>query len=643
VPIILRSLLLSRLLLTLALVLARPLLAATAEADRALSLLDYVAVEYPQFVRDGAVLDPDEYAEQVEFSGRVVSLLKALPPRPGHDTLLRDAEALAARVAARADGAEVAQLAGQIKQSLIATHGLVLGPAAAPDMSAAASLYAARCAQCHGAQGGGDGPAAGGLDPRPTAFTAPLRQSRRSVQALHGVISQGVDGTSMAGFTDIPEADRWALAFHVSRLATDQVVVERGRALWAEGRGQDRFRNLADLVLATPEAATATGGADHAAILAFLRSEPGALTMAGTPASSPITRTRRGMQASLVAYEAGDASAAYEHAIGAYLEGFELAEARIDGADPAARRRIEAAMLDYRNGVRAGLPVAQIRQRHDAILADLDAVERRIAGTAPSVQGQFVSAMVIVLREGLEALLVLAGMAAFLVRTGRRDGLRHLHAGWIAAIALGVLTWWVATRLIDVSGAQREVTEGVTALLASAMLLYVGFWLHSKSHGQRWSAFIRGQVSGALGRGTLWGLSAISFLAVYREVFETVLFYQALVSQGDPAPVAAGFAVGCAVLAVLAWVIVRSSVKLPLGLVFGVSSILLAAFAVVFAGRGVAALQAAGRLPLDPLPLPAVPWLGLYPNVQGLALQFGLVLLIVFIFVRNARSGAPAR
>jgi high-affinity iron transporter len=206
-----------------------------------------------------------------------------------------------------------------------------------------------------------------------------------------------------------------------------------------------------------------------------------------------------------------------------------------------------------------------------------------------------------------------------------------------------VLTWWVATRLIDVSGAQREVTEGVTALLASAVLLYVGFWLHSKSHGQRWSAFIRTQVSGALGRGTLWGLSAISFLAVYREVFETVLFYQALVAQGDPAPVAAGFATGCVALAILAWVIVRSSTKLPLGMVFGVSSMLLAAFAVVFAGRGVAALQAAGRLPLDPLPLPAVPWLGLYPNVQGLALQFGLVLLIVFIFVRNARSGAPAR
>jgi high-affinity iron transporter len=631
------------LLLTLALALAGPTRAAGSEAERALSLLDYVAVEYPQFVRNGEVLDPGEYAEQVEFSGRVVTLLKALPTRPGQDGLLRDAEALAARVAAKGDGAEVARLADQIRQSLITVHDLVLGPATAPDLSGAASVYAARCAQCHGSTGAGDGPAAASLDPRPTAFTDAQRQSRRSVQALHGVISQGVDGTSMAAFVDIPDADRWALAFHVSRLAVSREVVEQGRALWAQGLGRERFRTLSDLVLATPEAAHAAGGADEAAVLAFLRAEPGALTAAAMQTSSPLARTRSGLRDSLAAYEGGDAAGAYDHAIGAYLEGFELAEASIDSVDPAARRRIEAAMLEYRNGIRAGLPALQVRQLHDAMLADLDAVERRLAGTAPSVQGQFLSAMVIVLREGLEALLVLAGMAAFLVRTGRRDGLRHLHAGWIAAIALGVLTWWVATRLIDVSGAQREVTEGVTALLASAMLLYVGFWLHSKSHGQRWSAFIRTQVSGALGRGTLWGLTAISFLAVYREVFETVLFYQALLAQGDAAPVAAGFGVGFAVLAVLAWVIVRSSTKLPLGLVFGVSSILLAAFAVVFAGRGVAALQVAGKLPLAPLPLPAVPWLGLYPNVQGLALQLALVLLIVIIFVRNARSGAPSR
>ena len=295
-------------------------------------------------------------------------------------------------------------------------------------------------------------------------------------------------------------------------------------------------------------------------------------------------------------------------------------------------------MLAFRNAIRAGDPFDTLRQRHDRIADGLAQVERQLQAAAPSARGQFFSSFVIIVREGLEALLVLAGMAAFLVRTGRRDGLRYLHGGWIAAIALGVLTWWVASRIIDVSGAQREVTEGVTALLASVVLLYVGFWLHSKSHGQRWSAFIRSQVSGALGRGTLWGLAAISFLAVYREVFETVLFYQALLTQGDTTPVLTGFAAGCAVLFALAFIIVRTSARLPLGIVFGASSFLLAAFAVVFAGRGVAALQAAGKLPVDPLSVPAVPWLGIYPNIQSIGLQVILVALIIAIFFNNARG-----
>jgi high-affinity iron transporter len=172
------------------------------------------------------------------------------------------------------------------------------------------------------------------------------------------------------------------------------------------------------------------------------------------------------------------------------------------------------------------------------------------------------------------------------------------------------------------------------------MLLYVGFWLHSKSAGQRWSAFIKSQVSGALGRGTLWGLAAISFLAVYREVFETVLFYQALIAQGGATAVLSGFVTGCAVLVALALLIVRFSAKLPLGVFFGASSILLALMAVVFAGQGVAALQAAGKLPSDPVAFPSFPVLGIYPNLQGLVLQLVLLVIIVGTYVHTSRSSA---
>ena len=94
----------------------------------------------------------------------------------------------------------------------------------------------------------------------------------------------------------------------------------------------------------------------------------------------------------------------------------------------------------------------------------------------------------------------------------------------------GGVTWLAASYLITLSGADREITEGVTALLAAAMLLYVGFWMHRHAHAARWKAFIETRVASALSGRTMWALGSISFLAVYREAFETVLFYQALLA-----------------------------------------------------------------------------------------------------------------
>src|SRR5690606_12632016 len=148
---------------------------------------------------------------------------------------------------------------------------------------------------------------------------------------------------------------------------------------------------------------------------------------------------------------------------------------------------------------------------------------------------------------------------------------------WIGALVLGIATWAAATWLVQVSGAGRELTEGVTALVAAAMLLYVGFWLHDKSHAGAWQAFIlRGAASR---RGAAWGLAIMAFLAVYREVFETVLFYQALWLQapGAAAAIVAGFAAAGVALAAITWGLLHYAFKLPLALFFGASGVLLAA------------------------------------------------------------------
>ncbi|HBH80905.1 MAG TPA: cytochrome C, partial [Nitrospira sp.] len=128
----------------------------------------------------------------------------------------------------------------------------------------------------------------------------------------------------------------------------------------------------------------------------------------------------------------------------------------------------------------------------------------------------FVSSLVILLREGLESILIISTIVAFVVRTGRRDALPYIHLGWIGAIVLGAVTWFLARYMLSMSGANREVTEALTALLAAAMLLYVGWWLHSRSNAQAWNRYVREQLNSALARRTLWTMAGLSFLVVYR-------------------------------------------------------------------------------------------------------------------------------
>jgi high-affinity iron transporter len=633
-------------LLTLLLFLVSPLDAALARQadapDRGpqtiLHLLDYVSVEYPQFVQAGKVINQGEYAEQVEFAGQIKDMIEGLPASPKRETYARQAAQLLALMQAKADGAQVAGLARELQHGLITTYSIPVAPKQAPDLTTAAALYATHCAACHGLDGAGAGPQAAALSPAPTNFRDVKRQSARSVFALFNAISLGVDGTPMAAFNNLSAEDRWRLAFYVSQFAASDAQRARGAQAWARGEGRTLFSALPALVTMTPAEAQQQG-ADAESILAYLRADP---TQLEPSARSPIAFSTATLGRSLAAYRAGNAQEAYQLAVTAYLEGFELTEASLDNRDRELRTRTEAAMMAYRNAIKAGRPMVEVEADYAAAVNLLEESQQRLTGPAASPTANFVSSLIIILREGLEAILVLAAMAAFLVRTGRRESLPWLHGGWIVALLLGGLTWVISSKLIAISGAHREVTEGITALVSAGLLLYVGFWLHSRSNAARWSEFIRNQMSSAISRGALFGIAMVSFLAVYREVFETVLFYQALWMQSEGSgqtAVIAGFAIGFAALVVLGWLIARFSVRLPLGMFFAASSVLLAVMAVVFAGQGIAALQEAGKLAASRIDFPSIPLLGIYPNLQGLTLQLALVTIIVigFVYLRGNR------
>src|SRR3546814_14042718 len=171
----------------------------------------------------------------------------------------------------------------------------------------------------------------------------------------------------------------------------------------------------------------------------------------------------------------------------------------------------------------------------------------------------------------------------------------YVPCGGVGAFLDGIATWAAATYVSNVSGASRELSEGFGGLFAAAVFLSVGIWMHGKAQAGAWQRYIREKLSKALSRRSAWFLFGLTFVVVYREVFETILFYTALWSQGHAGAIAAGAIAAGAVLAVAAVAMLRYSKKLPIAKFFTYSSVLIAILAVTLAGKGVAALQEAGR------------------------------------------------
>ncbi|MGH8670079.1 MAG: FTR1 family protein, partial [Burkholderiales bacterium] len=592
-------------------------------------------VDYPEAIDNGKVKNAGEYKEMLEFTAQVSARLKELAENPGKSGLVGEAQTLERLVQDKAAPPTVAAAAGKLRWALVGAYNLRLAPRAVPDVSRGKALYAQQCAACHGAQGRGDGPAAKGLEPAPSSFHDLRRMAQRSVYGLYNTISLGVEGTSMASFKQLSEDERWALAFFVSGIGIPPARIEQGARLWRQGEGRGLFSDLAAVATLSAAEIAERHGSEAARIQDYLRAHPEVLR------KSPIAFAREKLAASAKAYATGAHASAREAAVTAYLEGFELVEASLANVDAALMRDIERRMIGLRAAIERGAPLEEFQARAAALDGLLEAADHKLHAEGLSSASAFTASLVILLREGLEAILVLAAIIAFVVRTGRRDALPWIHAGWIAALALGAFTWVLANFVVDISGANRELTEGFTALAAAAMLLYVGYWLHGKAYAEAWNRFLREQVGQALARRTLWAMAAVSFLAVYREMFEIVLFYQALWAQAGEAGRGAllgGIAAAAAALAVVGFALFKYSVRLPLGAFFGATSALLALLAVAFTGHGVAALQESGLVGVSALGFDPVPLLGIYPSGEGLAAQIFILALVAFGYWAGRRG-----
>jgi high-affinity iron transporter len=613
------------------------------QSRQILQMAEYIGVDYSAAVVDGEIASEDEFAEMQQFASLILQKSAALQVADeanfdlSQTSVMANARALQQAILAKSPIADIKSQTQQIRQHLLAMSPALQLPDQLLPQSQVQTLFDNNCSACHGPAGEGNGPLAKSLSPQPTDFTEKERALNRSLLGLYDAISAGLDDTAMRAFTELNDRQRWSLALYAGSLAFSDSAQHTDKTNKA---GQPKIA-LQSWINDNPMQLLAVFDDVNLTQIEQWRGQP---DLFFSQSDSPLATTKTNLIAAVAAYRDGNLSQAQTLAVSAYLDGFELIENNLDARDSGLRKAVESQLLNFRNVLSVAANDEQVSNQLQQILQQLELVNTTLTGEVLSNNAMFSTSLIILLREGLEALLIVLALITVLIKTQRQDAIRYVHFGWLSALAAGGLTWWAAENLINISGASREIMEGGAALLAAAILFYVGYWMHSKTNASQWQQYIQNNVERHLSTGTLWGLTGLAFISVYREVFETILFYQSLLTQavGDGSQVSYvwyGLITAVAMLTLITWLMLKYSLKLPIGRFFALSAYFMLILAFVLTGKGVSALQEAAVIGIAPFPMDvSISWLGISATWQGVLTQG--VILILFVLLLS-RKDAP--
>jgi high-affinity iron transporter len=647
-------------------------------AKRVANIVGVAVEEYGKAVdATGKLVSDIEYAEAVDFLADARTSAERLSGE-GMASARAVLDSLIVFVQARRPPDELRALEERFRAALGADAALDL-PTRPVNVVAGGTLYARHCASCHGTTGGGDGPAAAGMQPPPPALGDPAAMHDVTPALMYRVVSVGMAGTPMIGWASTLSPDeRWDVVAYINSLRGPKPAIA-GEGLYAQrcagchgpaGRadgplatalsklpaelssfGWQAEKSDAAIAAIVREGVAGTampGSRDltsaelsqvvaHLRLLA-LRDVPTTIAGNDNTRESPEATARRvvaTLDEALTAARAGRTSDANDRAFDAYIA-FEPLETPARARNPGLVATMERYFADFKGSVRANdLRLAE--RTRNTIEAGMPAI---VELTSPpgSGWGAFLQSLLIILREGVEAILVIGAIVTFLIKTGNRERLRAIWLGVGAALVASALTAIVLATVLRALPATREIIEGVTMLIAVGVLFSVSYWLISKVEAAKWQQFIREKVTNALQHGGGKALAIVAFLAVYREGAETALFYQALFREGANVvlPISLGIAVGAVGLAIIFVLFYRYGIRIPLRPFFAGTSALLYYMAFVFMGKGIRELQEGNVVPITTLPgWPHVDAMGIFPSVETLVAQALLVVLFVFALVKS--------
>ncbi|MER3446358.1 MAG: hypothetical protein C4291_05685 [Candidatus Dadabacteria bacterium] len=605
------------------------------EAERLLSIVDYMGGDYKNAVQDGKVVDEREYKEMLGFSSDVIELFSELKASGGDKAGIEsDLIRLKKAMEDKSPDKEIELISKGISDKLISAYNITPYPNNHPSFQMGKRLYEKDCAECHGIIGAGNGPSASGLSSPPIDFTNGGNMGGLSPFKIFNAMTFGIANTDMPEFPTLSDNDKWNIAFYVFSLRFNQKESEEGKEIFKvanipqEMEDPKVLATLSDNEISDRLKPYINNEKDLSRVLAFLRRG-----IIEKEKEDPLAATSSILNEAVDLYGRGDKKGAYDKALDAYLNEFEKVEPKIISRDQGFGLSLEAKFVKFRGLIKDERPVGEVKALHGEIESDLKRASVLIQSSEPFGKVlSFINSFAILIREGLEAALIVAAVLAFLVATGAKSAIKYVHLGWISALVAGLLTWFLAQTVISISGAQRETIEGVTSLFAAGVLFYVSYWLITKIEVKKWKDYIQGKVKRALSKESVFALASVSFFAVYREAFESVLFYQALWLQADNSKGAViwGLVAGAVLLAGLVLVIFKLGLRIPLKYFFSITSFLLYFLSFVLAGKGVRGLQEAGIIGITPLNfIPQVDILGIYPTIETTVVQGILLIALI--------------
>ncbi|MBU8896165.1 cytochrome C [Corallococcus sp. H22C18031201] len=576
---------------------------------RLVGILQYLQADYPAAVESRSAF---ELAEQTSFANEAVETARDLGPTGS--AFVARVQAIQERVSHGQDAEGVSRDCAALVEDLVMAGGLARSPRHPPDLKQGAALYQANCAACHGADGRAQVAIAETMEPRAASFHDAERMDGITPYKAFNTTSFGVPGTAMPAYPTLSEDERWSMAFFLFTL----------RQPPCEGAppsiSLERLANSTDTQLARQY------GEKNVACLR--RHMPDA------DEERSLLTARHGVGEALRLGAAGDSAAAKTALLDAYLNGLEPVEPKLRARDPQLISRLEAAFLQARISAEKGSPKLQEDGRE--LLSLLDQARNSSGDTASMLSVVWLT-LLILLREGFEATIIVTALLAALKKMGAMEQVRVVHIGWVSALFVGALAYVLGRHLL--AGAQREWLEGLTALVAVGMLMYAALWLNARANVSSFMGELRQRMQGALGRGSTTGLFIIAFTSVLRESFETAIFLQGL-AVDSATGVAWGSLLGVVVILLLVFAVSRMGYRLPMKTLFSVSTVVLMATAVILLGKGLHAMQEVGVVPLAPIRFITVDMLGLYPDMMSLLPQLLLALApVLWVWSRRRPRG----